>query len=152
LGGGEFSIVRALAARAKAAPIHRGTHSKTLRAHSTDKSVGYYRSPSRTWRLSCRLKIPFSPACFWYNSGTKMTAAAKEKRAVTLPEGVSLRRVAQVLLDAWEADPSRWMNQPLVVGKVLPGAGALARAGRLRPGAGRPKRVEKNNFRMQRAR
>ena len=41
-----------------------------------------------------------------------MTAAAKEKRDVTLPEGVSLRRVAQVLLDAWEADPSRWMNTP----------------------------------------
>ena len=39
-----------------------------------------------------------------------MTAAAKEKREVTLPEGVSLRRVAEVLLDAWEADPRRWMN------------------------------------------
>ena len=39
-----------------------------------------------------------------------MTVAAKEKREVTLPEGVSLRRVAQVLLDAWEADPRRWMN------------------------------------------
>jgi hypothetical protein len=42
----------------------------------------------------------------------EMTAAAKEKREVTLPEGVSLRRVAQVLLDAWEADPRRWMNGP----------------------------------------
>jgi hypothetical protein len=41
-----------------------------------------------------------------------MTAAAKEKRDVTLPEGVSLQRVAQVLLDAWEADPRRWMNAP----------------------------------------
>ena len=41
-----------------------------------------------------------------------MTAAAREKRDVTLPEGVSLRRVAQVLLDAWEADPRRWMNSP----------------------------------------
>ena len=41
-----------------------------------------------------------------------MTAAAKEKRDVTLPEGVSLRRVAEVLLDAWEADPRRWMNAP----------------------------------------
>lgn len=39
-----------------------------------------------------------------------MTATAKGKRDVTLPEGVSLRRVAQVLLDAWEADPRRWMN------------------------------------------
>src|ERR1035437_3465758 len=41
-----------------------------------------------------------------------MTAAAKQKYVVTLPEGVSLRRVAQVLLDAWEADPRRWMNAP----------------------------------------
>ena len=41
-----------------------------------------------------------------------MTAASKEKHPVTLPEGVSLRRVAEVLLDAWEADPRRWMTQP----------------------------------------
>ena len=41
-----------------------------------------------------------------------MTATAKEKREVTLPEGVSLQRVAEVLLDAWEADPRRWMNAP----------------------------------------
>jgi hypothetical protein len=41
-----------------------------------------------------------------------MTAAAKEKRDVTLPQGASLRRVAQVLLDAWEADPGRWLNAP----------------------------------------
>ena len=41
-----------------------------------------------------------------------MTAAAKEKREVTLPEGVSLRRLAEVLVDAWEADPRRWMNAP----------------------------------------
>jgi len=41
-----------------------------------------------------------------------MIGTAKEKRDVTLPEGVSLRRVAQVLLDAWEADPRRWMNAP----------------------------------------
>ncbi len=41
-----------------------------------------------------------------------MTAGGKEKRPVTLPEGVSLRRVAEVLLDAWEADPRRWMNAP----------------------------------------
>jgi hypothetical protein len=41
-----------------------------------------------------------------------MTAASKEKRTVTLPEGVSLRRLAEVLLDAWEADPRRWMNAP----------------------------------------
>ena len=42
-----------------------------------------------------------------------MTAASKEKHPVTLPEGVSLRRVAEVLRDAWEADPRRWMNAPL---------------------------------------
>jgi len=41
-----------------------------------------------------------------------MTAPAKENREVTLPEGVSLHRMAQVLLDAWEADPRRWMNEP----------------------------------------
>jgi hypothetical protein len=41
-----------------------------------------------------------------------MTAVAKDKREVTLPKGVSLRRVAEVLLDAWEADPRRWMNPP----------------------------------------
>jgi hypothetical protein len=41
-----------------------------------------------------------------------MTAASKEKPIVTLPEGVSLQRVAEVLLDAWEADPRRWMNAP----------------------------------------
>jgi len=41
-----------------------------------------------------------------------MTVAASQKHEVTLPEGVSLRRVAQVLLDAWEADPRRWMNAP----------------------------------------
>jgi hypothetical protein len=42
-----------------------------------------------------------------------MAAASKEKHTVTLPEGVSLRRVAVVLRDAWEADPRRWMNTPM---------------------------------------
>lgn len=37
-------------------------------------------------------------------------ATRTENRPVTLPAGVSLRRVAEVLLDAWEADPRRWMN------------------------------------------
>jgi hypothetical protein len=37
---------------------------------------------------------------------------SKANITVTLPEGVSLRRVAEVLLDAWEADPRRWMNAP----------------------------------------
>ena len=41
-----------------------------------------------------------------------MAAASKEKHTVTLPEGVSLQRLAQVLLDAWEADPRRWMKGP----------------------------------------
>ncbi len=38
-----------------------------------------------------------------------MAAANKDKHTVTLPEGVSLERLAQVLLDAWEADPRRWI-------------------------------------------
>jgi len=37
---------------------------------------------------------------------------SKANTTVTLPEGVSLRRVAEVLVDAWEADPRRWMNAP----------------------------------------
>lgn len=41
-----------------------------------------------------------------------MTVAAEEKREVTLPGGVHWRRVAQGLLDAWEADSHRWMNAP----------------------------------------
>ncbi len=49
-----------------------------------------------------------------------MTVAASQKREVTLPEGVSLRRVAEVLRDAWEADPRRWMNAPLQLRKDAP--------------------------------
>ena len=41
-----------------------------------------------------------------------MTAASKEIRPVTLPEGVSLRRVAEVLLHAWEAGPHQWTDTP----------------------------------------
>ena len=37
---------------------------------------------------------------------------SKANTTVTLPAGISLRRVAEVLLDAWEADPRRWMNAP----------------------------------------
>ena len=54
-----------------------------------------------------------------------MTAAAKEKREVTLPAGVSLRRVAQVLLDAWEADPRRWMNAPAELREGPPQSSAM---------------------------
>jgi len=54
-----------------------------------------------------------------------MTAAAKEKHVVTLPEGVSLQRLAQVLLDAWEADPRRWMNGPLQLREDAPAKPAL---------------------------
>jgi hypothetical protein len=54
-----------------------------------------------------------------------MTAATKEKRDVTLPEGVSLRRVAEVLLDAWEADPRRWMNAPLQLREGAPPKSAM---------------------------
>ena len=49
-----------------------------------------------------------------------MTAAAREKREVTLPEVVSLKRLAQVLLDAWEADPRRWMNVPTQLRESAP--------------------------------
>jgi hypothetical protein len=38
---------------------------------------------------------------------------SKANTAVTLPEGVSLRRVAEVLRDAWEAGSHRWTNTPL---------------------------------------
>ncbi|MDE3099981.1 MAG: hypothetical protein KGJ88_10960 [Verrucomicrobiota bacterium] len=41
-----------------------------------------------------------------------MMAASKENHEVTLPEGVSLRRVAEVLLDAWAADPRRSADAP----------------------------------------
>ena len=41
-----------------------------------------------------------------------MTAASKENRPVTLPEGVSLRRVAEVLLHAWEAGLHQWTGTP----------------------------------------
>jgi len=41
-----------------------------------------------------------------------MTAVSTKEHPVTLPEGASLRRVAEVLRDAWEADPSRWMGRP----------------------------------------
>jgi len=37
----------------------------------------------------------------------------KQNRPVTLPEGVSLRRVAQVLSDAWEAGAHQWTDSPL---------------------------------------
>jgi hypothetical protein len=42
-----------------------------------------------------------------------MTATSKENHTVTLPEGVSLRRVAQVLLDAWEVGSHQWTDSPL---------------------------------------
>lgn len=54
-----------------------------------------------------------------------MTAAAKEKSDVTLPEGVSLRRMAQVLVDAWEADPRRWMNQPAQLREDAPASSTM---------------------------
>lgn len=38
---------------------------------------------------------------------------SKPNTTVTLPEGVSLRRVAEVLVDAWEAGSHRWTNTPL---------------------------------------
>ena len=40
-------------------------------------------------------------------------AVDPKKRQVTLPEGVSLQRVAQVLLDAWEVGTHQWTDSPL---------------------------------------
>ena len=45
---------------------------------------------------------------------------SKANTTVTLPEGVSLRRVAEVLADAWEADPRRWMNAPMQLREESP--------------------------------
>jgi hypothetical protein len=45
---------------------------------------------------------------------------SKANTTVTLPEGVSLRRVAEVLVDAWEADPRRWMNAPMQLHEESP--------------------------------
>jgi hypothetical protein len=42
-----------------------------------------------------------------------MVDARKQNRPVTLPEGVSLRRVAEVLLEAWEAGAHQWTDSPL---------------------------------------
>src|SRR2546423_211367 len=38
---------------------------------------------------------------------------SKTAQNVSLPEGVSLKRVAQVLLDAWEVGSHQWSNTPL---------------------------------------
>jgi len=50
----------------------------------------------------------------------EMMAARKEDRPVTLPEGVSLRRVAQVLLEAWEAGAHQWTDTPLQLREGAP--------------------------------
>jgi hypothetical protein len=42
-----------------------------------------------------------------------MIATRKQNRPVTLPEGVSVRRVAEVLLEAWEAGAHQWTGSPL---------------------------------------
>jgi len=43
----------------------------------------------------------------------KATAPHPANRPVTLPDGVSLRRVAQVLLEAWEVGSHQWTGTPL---------------------------------------
>ena len=43
----------------------------------------------------------------------KTTAPRTQIRPVTLPDGVSLRRVAQVLLEAWEVGAHQWTGTPL---------------------------------------
>jgi hypothetical protein len=42
-----------------------------------------------------------------------MMTTRKPERPVTLPAGVSLRRVAEVLLAAWEAGAHQWTDSPL---------------------------------------
>lgn len=42
-----------------------------------------------------------------------MIVANNYNRPVTLPEGVSLQRVGQVLLEAWEAGAHQWTDSPL---------------------------------------
>jgi len=42
-----------------------------------------------------------------------MTVRSKVVRPVTLPAGVSLQRVAEVLLGAWEAGAHQWTDSPL---------------------------------------
>jgi hypothetical protein len=42
-----------------------------------------------------------------------MTVTSKNIRPVTLPAGVSLRRVAAVLLEAWEVGAHQWTDSPL---------------------------------------
>ena len=43
----------------------------------------------------------------------KIAAPITKTRPVTLPEGISLKRVAQVLLDAWEVGAHQWTGTPL---------------------------------------
>jgi hypothetical protein len=42
-----------------------------------------------------------------------MTVPGKENHDVRLPEGASLRQVAEVLADAWEAGAHQWTHSPL---------------------------------------
>lgn len=42
-----------------------------------------------------------------------MMATGNNPRPATLPSGISLRRVAEVLLDAWEAGAHQWTDSPL---------------------------------------
>jgi hypothetical protein len=42
-----------------------------------------------------------------------MIATRNQNRAVTLPDGVSLRRVARVLSEAWEVGSHQWTDSPL---------------------------------------
>ena len=42
-----------------------------------------------------------------------MTVTSKNIPSVTLPPGVSLRRVAAVLLEAWEVGAHQWTDSPL---------------------------------------
>jgi len=75
--------------------------------HTVDRSIAKDTFEGASER---RPQYPSIKPWFLLAFSVEMSAIAKDKRDVTLPEGVSLTRVAQVLLEAWEADPKRWLN------------------------------------------
>ncbi len=59
-----------------------------------------------------RIPLPFHRH-FCDNCPVKTTVARPIPRPVTLPPGVSLNRLAQVLLEAWEVGAHQWTGTPL---------------------------------------
>jgi hypothetical protein len=59
-------------------------------------------------------QIGFHPAAFGATiSPVFQHGMSKTNTTVTLPEGVSLRRIAEVMVNAWEAGSHRWTDTPL---------------------------------------